>query len=129
MPPLGRDEVKYIRRWSIKGRVSLHCRKRAPGALAPRDIVKGTQGPRGQTCRRAYMHHAQRPISVPTTPKLYTTVSCIEGRPAAGGELVENITGGTALGPGWSKAINQPEIAKLPPDCLGVAWSGWGFFR
>src|SRR6516165_6751662 len=60
--------------------------KRAPRALAPRGTTKGAHGLRVQL-GNGLRAPRRRPTSVLTTCKRYTTVSCIEGRRHAGGEL------------------------------------------
>src|SRR5215469_674409 len=63
--------------------------KRAPRALAPRGTTKGAQGLRVQL-GNGLRAPRRRPTSVLTTRRPYTTVSCIEGRRHAGGELGSN---------------------------------------
>src|SRR6516225_8653577 len=52
------------------GTLSMNSHKQAPGALAPRGIVKGAQGPRVQL-RNGLRRTKERPTSVPTTAKPY----------------------------------------------------------
>src|SRR6516225_3460798 len=64
--------------------------KRAPRTLAPRGTTKGAQGLRVQL-GNGLRAPRRRPTSVLTTRRPYTTVSCIEGRRHAGGELGRKI--------------------------------------
>src|ERR1700739_98025 len=71
------------------GTLLKNSRKRAPGALVPRGIIRGAQGPRVQLPSGLHAPR-RRPTSVLTTRKRCSTVSCTEGRRYAGGELERN---------------------------------------
>src|ERR1700739_278041 len=82
------------------GTLLKNSRKRAPGALVPRGIIRGAQGPRVQLPSGLHAPR-RRPTSVLTTRKRCSTVSCTEGRRYAGGELPRN----------WAGAWNAPHAA------------------
>jgi len=50
------------------------------------------------------------------TPKPWYLIRFQRSRCACAALLVKKITGGTAPGLGWSKALDRPEIAKPAPD-------------
>src|SRR5215469_13094724 len=71
------------------GTLLKNSRKRAPGALVPRGIIRGAQGLRVQLPNGLHAPR-RRPTSVLTTRKRCSTVSRTEGRRYAGGELPSN---------------------------------------
>src|ERR1700741_3545407 len=87
------------------GTLLKNSRKRAPGALMPRGIIRGAQGPRVQLPNGLHAPR-RRPTSVLTTRKRCSTVSCTEGRRYAGGELPRNWVG--------------TERARSSPRCPGA---------
>src|SRR6516164_5748870 len=72
------------------GTLLKNSRKRAPGALVPRGIIRGAQGLRVQLPNGLHAPR-RRPTSVLTTRKRCSTVSRTEGRRYAGGELPRRI--------------------------------------
>src|SRR5215471_11424097 len=78
-----------LERAASVGTLLTNSPKRAPGALAPCGIIKGAQGPRIQL-GNGLTRTKQKTDLYADDAKLCSTVSCIEGRPSAGGELRRN---------------------------------------